>query len=198
MTTNVLLIRHAAHDRLDRVLCGRSPGVSLGKAGRRDAARLADKLAMSGLSAIYASPLERTLETAEPLATRTGLTVSAEADLNEIDVGAWTGRSFEALGEDPEWSRWNRLRVQSRPPAGETLVEVQVRVIRFLDRMRLIHPEQTIAAVSHSEPIKAALCWAMGLSLECHARLEVSPASISRVVVGDWGAKVWSCNEAPA
>ena len=195
MNTDVLLIRHAAHDRLDRVLCGRSPGVRLGEPGLAQAVRLGETLADASLAALYASPLERTLETVVPIARRTGLPVTVEADLNELDVGEWTGRTFDELDADPAWSRWNRLRVQSRPPAGESLVEVQVRVIRFLDRVRLSHPGQTIAAVSHGEVIKAALCWAMGLSLEFHARLEVSPASISRIGVGEWGAKIWSCNE---
>jgi broad specificity phosphatase PhoE len=195
VTTTILLVRHGSHDRLDKVLCGRMAGVSLGDSGRAEAAQVGARLANTGLSAVLSSPLERAQETAAAIASVAGLTVETDPDLNELDLGDWSGRRFEDLHGDPAWDQWNRLRQHTRPPAGETMLESQVRAVRFLHRARDRFPDGTIAAVSHADIIKTALCWALGLSLESYSRFEVRPASISRLVLGDWGAHVWSINE---
>ena len=194
-STTLFLVRHGAHDRLDLILCGRMEGVALNALGQRQAADLGRRLARDKLAAIYASPLTRTLETAEPIAAahRSGIVI--DADLAEIDMGAWTGKRFEELHGQSEWRRWNEQRLFTRPPGGETMLEVQTRVIRFIERIQGRHPDQTVCAVSHGDVIKAALAHAMGLSLDYHARLDIDPASLSAIVVGDWGMKVLRTNE---
>ena len=115
--TTLFLLRHAAHDRVDQVLCGRMPGVHLGAEGRAQAERLGTRLEGEGLAAIYASPQPRALETAEAVAARLpGLSVVAAADLDEIDVGTWTGGRFADLSEDPAWQRWNAARATASAP----------------------------------------------------------------------------------
>ncbi len=195
MTTTVFLVRHAAHDRLNRILCGRMPGVSLGTDGRAQAAALAERLARESLAAVYASPLERACETAEPLARHREIDVQVVDALNEIDIGAWTGRAFDDLRDDPHWTRWNTARSVTRPPVGETMLEAQTRVVGGIERLCAAHPEQGIALVSHADVIKAALAYYLGLPLDAILRFEISPASISKLVLGDWGAKVISMNE---
>lgn len=197
MTTTVFLVRHGSHDRLGKVLCGRMDGVTLSETGRRDAERLAGRLAGENLAALYTSPLARTQETAGPIAAACGLEAVEDADLVEIDFGAWTGKPFEELHDDPAWARWNAARAMARPPGGESMVEVQARLRRWLDRVRLVHPEQRVAAVGHADPIKALVGHVLGFSMDQHDRLEVSPGSISVIVAGDWGAKVMSVNEIP-
>ena len=195
MTTTVLLIRHGSHDRLEKVLCGRMAGVTLGEAGHAEVARLGQRLKTGRPAAVVSSPLERARETADAVAAACGLAVDLDEDLNELDFGAWTGRRFDDLEGDPHWDRWNRLRQHSRPPSGETMLEGQVRAVRCLHRLREAHPDATVVAVSHADIIKAALAWALGLSLEFYARFEVRPASVSRLLMGEWGVKVWSLNE---
>lgn len=196
MTTTVFLVRHASHDRLGKTLCGRTPGVSLSEAGRREAAVLGERLAQKAVTALYTSPLERTRETAETIAGRLGLEPRADEDLQEIDFGDWTGKPFAELEGDPAWAAWNHARGLARPPGGESMLEAQARLRRWLDRARAAHPDGRVAAVSHGDPIKALLAHALGLSLDQHDRLEVSPASVSAVAAGDWGMKVLSMNEA--
>jgi broad specificity phosphatase PhoE len=75
------------------------------------------------------------------------------------------------------------------------MLEAQGRLARFLDRMRRRHDGQEIAAVSHGDIIKAAIAHVMGLPLDHYDRFEVSPASVSSLAVGDWGAKVHGLNE---
>src|SRR5215208_4605580 len=136
VTTTLHLVRHAAHDRLDRVLCGRMPGVTLGTLGRAQAAALSERLAGESIGAVYASPLERARETAEPLAERSGLAVRVEAAFQELDFGAWSGRAFDDLSGDPLWTRWNTARSLTRPPGGETMWEAQARVVGGIERLR--------------------------------------------------------------
>jgi probable phosphoglycerate mutase len=197
-TTTVFLVRHGSHDRLGKVLCGRMDGVSLSDEGRRESERLAARLARERLAAVYTSPLSRTRETAAPIAAACGLEPVEDHDLVEIDFGAWTGKPFEELHGDPAWAAWNAQRALARPPGGESMVEVQARLRRWLDRVRLIHPEQRIAAVGHADPTKGLIAHVLGFSLDQHDRLEVSPGSLSVIVAGDWGAKLMSLNERPA
>ena len=195
MTTTVFLVRHATHDRLNRILCGRMPGVTLGAEGRAQAAALPARLRREPIVAVYASPLERTRDTAQPLADGLRLDVQVMDALNEIDVGAWSGRTFDDLRDDPLWTRWNTARNVTRPPGGEMMLEAQVRIVGAIEHLRATHPEQSVALVSHGDVIKAALAYYLGLALDAILRFDISPASVSTLVVGDWGAKILSMNE---
>lgn len=195
MTTTFFLVRHAAHDRLGRVLCGRMPGVTLGREGRAQADALAERLAGEGLAALYVSPLERAQETAAPLGARTGLTVETLPALNEIDFGAWAGKSFDDLNADPVWTGWNQARHVTRPPGGETALEAQARVLRGLEDLRARHGEARLALVSHADVIKLVIAHALSLGADGMQRFEIGPASVSVLVLGAWGAKVESLNE---
>jgi len=198
MTTTLFLVRHAAHDLLGRVLAGRMPGVSLGADGRRQAEALAERFGGEQLAALYSSPLERARETAAPIAARLGMEPHVCAELSEVDYGAWTGASFEALNEDPRWAAWNRSKATCRPPGGETLLDVQHRAVGAVERMCNTHPDARAVVVSHGDVIKAVLAHYLGLAVEGIARFEVSPASVSTLAVGAWGAKVHAINEAVA
>jgi broad specificity phosphatase PhoE len=193
--TTVFLVRHAAHDRVDRILCGRMPGVNLGETGRGQAARVARRLSGEGLAAVYTSPLDRSRETAEPIAAAAGVRLQVAAGLNEIDVGEWTGRSFAALEPDPRWRTWNAERSLGEAPGGERMQAVQDRVTGELEILRRRHPGARVAAVSHSDVIKSALCAVLGLSLDRYDAFEVEPASISAIVLWDGGGKVLGINE---
>jgi broad specificity phosphatase PhoE len=201
VAATVFLVRHAAHDRVDSVLCGRMPGVGLGEAGRRQAEALARRFAAAGgggVDAVWTSPLQRARETAEPVAARIGLPVRVSGALCEIDFGAWTGQAFDALRDDPRWRRWNEARAGGRPPGGESMAEAQARAVGEVERARAEHPDGAVVLVSHGDVIKAVLAGVLGLSLDAHARFEISPASVSALAVWDGGGKVLSMNEAVA
>jgi probable phosphoglycerate mutase len=191
----VFLVRHAEHDALARMLCGRLPGVRLGDRGRAQAARLAERLASEALAAVYASPLERARETAAPIAEAAGVAVRTEPALDELDYGEWAGRTWDELGRDPAWKVWNADRPRGRPPGGETLGALQARVAGWLGTVRDRHAGERVAAVAHAEPIRAALVWVLEAPLAALDRLEIGPASISVVVAGDWGFRVHAVNE---
>ncbi|RWO01938.1 histidine phosphatase family protein [Mesorhizobium sp.] len=197
MTTTFFLIRHAAHDKVGDYLAGRMAGVCLGETGRAQASRLASHMAPRPLAAICCSPRERTLETAKPIAiacNREKITIRQELD--EIDFGAWSGKTFEELSQDADWLTWNSQRQQARTPGGETMLDVQQRVVSLMQQLRKRYQNQCVALVSHADVIKAAACKVLGLPLGDCFRFDIDPASITTVVSGDWGSKLIRLNEA--
>lgn len=198
MTTTFLLVRHASHDLLGRVLAGRKAGLHLSEAGRREAAGVAERLARDTAVAVHSSPRERARETAQPIAERLGLRVEVHGELDEIDFGDWTGSTFDALESDPCWKAWNTARSETRCPGGETMVEAQARAMRHIEAARFRHSTSKVILVSHQDVIKSILAYVLGLSLDCIHRFEVGPASVSAIALGDWGGKVLSVNEAVA
>ncbi|RUV69523.1 MAG: histidine phosphatase family protein [Mesorhizobium sp.] len=197
MTTTFFLIRHAAHDNVGTYLAGRMAGVCLGDTGRAQALRLASHMAPKPLAAICCSPRERTLETAKPIAIACSpdkITICQELD--EIDFGAWSGKTFEELNQDADWRVWNSRRQQARTPGGETMLDVQQRVTSLMQQLRKRYQNQSVALVSHADVIKAAVCKVLGLPLGDCFRFDIDPASITTVVSGDWGSKLIRLNEA--
>lgn len=182
--TVVLLVRHGTCDPVGRFLAGRTPGISLNAAGRRQADALAAALGPLRLEGIYSSPLERARETAQALAAPTGATVQELAGLVELDYGEWTGRSLASLADDPIWQEYNLRRGAVRIPAGETMSEVVARATEALAAISTIHPAGLVAAVTHGDVIRGLLaCWA-GIGLDGMLQLEVAPGSVSVVGLG--------------
>jgi broad specificity phosphatase PhoE len=195
MTTTFILIRHGAHDLLGRKIAGRMPDVGLNAAGHVQARGLSERLAHWQIVAIYAGPLQRVQETAMPLGRSLGVAVETDPAFDEVGFGKWTGLTFDALRDDPTWERWNRQRTVARCPGGESWTEVHARVARGLEQLARRHPEQTVALVSHGDVIKAAVSLTLGLSLDCHDRFEIGPASMTVLLYGTWGTKLLKLNE---
>jgi probable phosphomutase (TIGR03848 family) len=192
--TTLLFIRHGAHTLGADRIPGRMRGVHLSPLGRDQVARLADRLAGLTISAVYSSPLERTLETADPIAERLGLHVQTSPAINEVDYGEWTGMEFDALGLRQDWNRWNTFRSGSRAPGGESMLEVQVRAVSEAMRLTREHQGQLVAVVSHGDVIRAAMLYLLGMPLDLLARLEISLASVSIVQMREFGPLVTCVN----
>ena len=146
------------------------------------------------LAAVFTSPLERCRQTAEAVAARHGLEPQVDEAFIELDFGAWTGLSFEELRRDPRFEPWNSRRSLNRPPGGESLGETQMRALRGLEALRERHGEATLAIVTHSDVVKAVAAHVLGASLDFYHRFDVDPASITTVVMGDWGARLTRLN----
>jgi probable phosphomutase (TIGR03848 family) len=193
--TTFLLIRHATNSWIGRALAGRRPGVHLNDEGRNQAQRLVQRLRDVPVDAVYSSPLERALETAEPLASARGLAVHQRPRLIEIGFGDWTGREIASLEEDAHWKRFNNFRSGTRIPAGELMTEVQTRVVDELEELRRNHPDGTVALFSHADVIKCAVTFYCGAPLDFMHRFEISPASVSIITLADWGPLVLAVND---
>jgi len=196
MTTTFFLVRHAAHDNVGSFLAGRTAGVRLGPAGRAQAGRLAERMRSERIAAVQTSPRERSQETAEAIATACGIDPVAENhELDEIDFGGWSGKTFEELENHADWRLWNSDRLRAATPAGETMADVQARVVACMTKLMARHVEQGVVLVSHADVIKAAVCHILGLPTNAGCRFDISPASITTVVTGDWGARLLTLNE---
>ncbi|MDB5641714.1 MAG: phosphoglycerate mutase protein [Hyphomicrobiales bacterium] len=195
MSARVYLVRHAAHDNVGGYLAGRTPGIALGEAGRAQARRLAQRLKRERIDIIHASPVQRTRETAQAIADVAQREVEIAPALEEIDFGAWSGRTFEDLNGDEHWRRWNAARSITATPAGETMLGLQQRVYAHLLTTVRDHPESQIVMVSHADPIRAALAVVLGVSLDRLPSFDIAPASISIIDFDPWGATVRLVNE---
>lgn len=171
------------------------PEVPLSETGREQARRLATSLSPEPIGRVIASPLDRTRETAQAIADTHGLAVETDKSLREIDLGDWTGRTLDGFGDDPEWRAWNTQRGTARIPGGETMAEATGRIVGLLNRLAHEPADATIAIVSHSDMIRGAVAHVLGLPLDNLLRFDIHPASVTRVVWGDWGAKLTSLNE---
>ena len=192
--TTFALIRHASHALVGHTIVGRAPGVQLSPSGLREAEALAQRLETSPIRALYSSPLERARATAASIAARLGLEVRIADELNEIDYGEWTNRALADLNDLAEWRGFNLFRSGSRIPGGETMVEVQDRMLRLVHRCCSAHPEQTVALISHGDVIKATLAYYLGTPLDLFQRIEISPASLSMVRIERYGPEVLLIN----
>jgi broad specificity phosphatase PhoE len=176
-----LFVRHAAIDGLGTTIAGRKAGVVLNAAGREQVKRLARRLAGESIDAIYASPQSRATETAQAVANLLGLELQIAADLDEIDFGDWTGKTYQELASVPEWRAFNALRSARRIPNGELLLEAQTRIINLMTRLEQRHTNQTIALVSHGDIIRGAFAHFLGMPLDFLLRFEISPGSVSAI-----------------
>lgn len=188
----ILLIRHGNTDLIGRVLYGRMPGVQLNAQGAQQAQVLARALkSRYKLSEVISSPMQRALETARPIADAQSLTVGVDDAFNEIDFGSWVGKPFGELQDLEHWQRYCQFRATTRPPGGESMLEVQARawngIARIIDR-HLQAEETTIAVLTHGDVIRGLLMFALGMSIDHIHRLEAAPASTSELLI--WGADV--------
>lgn len=193
--TTFLLIRHASHDLLGRVLAGRAPDVHLNARGRQESDALAERLADLPIRSLYTGPLERSQETAWPLASKLNLPLRVHCAVDEIDFGEWTRKTFPEIDPLPEWQKWNAERSRARCPGGESMQEVQDRVVRGLNALSVEHHDEYVAVVSHGDVIKAALMHYLGIPLDCIHQFEISPASVSIVAVNSSYAQVMRMND---
>jgi len=192
------LIRHGENDLLGKRLPGWMPGVHLNERGLAQAQALARALDEVQITAVYASPLERTMETAEPLARLKKLEIVARPGLGEIRPGRWQGHSLKSLRRRKLWPVIQLTPSLARFPEGESFAEVQARVAAELDDLRRRHPKESVACVSHADVIKLAVAHFLGLPLDLFQRLSVSPASISVLTISDNHTRLLRLNDTRA
>ncbi len=193
--TMILMVRHGKTPSTGTILPGRAKGLHLAPDGLKQANDAAKRIGkLKNVTAIYASPLERTRETAAPIATALGLRVKIEPGLLECEFGEWTGRALKDLFKLPEWTTVQRYPSGFRFPGGESFAEMQLRMVSTIERLCVAHPGQTVVMVSHADPIKAALAAAVGAHLDLFQRIVISPCSVSAVLYASGGPVVLATN----
>lgn len=192
--TVFLLVRHAVTSHTGHKLTGWAPGVHLSEDGLAQAEAVAEQLAKAPIKAIYSSPIERTLETAQAVASRHRIEVQVLDDIGEVQYGTWTNRSLKTLARTKLWAKVQGFPSAARFPGGETLREVQARAIAELERIQARHPKQMVCVVSHADVIKLVVAHYLGVHIDLFQRIAIGPASVSAVAVNDQGPMVLSVN----
>lgn len=193
--TTVLLVRHGQTPTTGTKLPGRAPGLHLAARGEEQADAAGARIAALGrVTAVYSSPMERTRETAAPIARACGLRVRTHRGLIEADFGRWTGKNLASLRKLPEWTTVQRYPSGFRFPGGESFPEMQTRMTGAVAELVARHPGETIVAVSHADTIKAAVADAAGTPLDLFQRIVISPCSVSAVTYGPAGPIVLTVN----
>ncbi len=194
----LLLIRHGDTDYLGNRLAGRTPGVFLNEFGCQQANGLAQALRGLSVSAIYSSPLERTLQTARPLALLQHLPVQVEPGLVELDYGAFQGQTFEFLRSQDIWKRVHSSPAQVRFPGGELLAEAQARAAQTLVKIaRQVDQHALVACFTHGDMIRLALAAFLDIPLDAYQRLDIRTASVSVVQIEESKIRVPQINHRP-
>jgi probable phosphomutase (TIGR03848 family) len=194
-STRLLLARHAVTAQTGPLLSGRTPGIDLSDAGKAQAEALGARLAELPVAVVYASPIERTQQTAAAVARHHGLEVQPLPGVIEADYGEWTGGKIAELAKTDLWKTVQRAPSRARFPNGESLAEMQTRMVSALEVVVRDHPGELVVVVSHADPIKSAIAHYTGVHLDLFQRIVVSPASVTVFELSAHGAAMLKCND---
>jgi probable phosphoglycerate mutase len=196
----LLLIRHGENDFVKTgKMAGHLPGIHLNERGQKQAQALGEALAHVPIRAIYASPLERAIETAEPIAASHKLEVVAEPRLLEGNMGKWQGKSLKTLRLTNAWKVVQHSPSRFRFPEGESFMDLQTRVVHVLEDIvkKYNKPKDIVAVVFHADPIKLAISHFLGLPLDHFQRLSCDTGSLTALYLGEMGANLIKLNQRP-
>jgi probable phosphomutase (TIGR03848 family) len=186
--TTLLLIRHGDNPMVGKRLAGRLPDVHLNERGKQQAEQLAQALGKAPIKAIYSSPLERAVETAQPLARALNLPITVAPGLIELAYGDWQGKSLKQLGRYRLWKVVQEKPSEMRFPKGESFIEVQQRASAEVDRIAAAHEEgDLVACFSHGDIIRLLIAHYLGMPLDLFQRVSASTASITVVHIDKKG-----------
>lgn len=193
--TTLFLIRHGLTAVTGSRLYGRTTGIHLDERGRRQAAALVERFDGVRLTAVYSSPLERCVETVEPLAAARRLEVRPADGLVEMEAGDWTGRTLPALRRTKQWRRVQQEPSSFRFPGGESFVEAEARALDEIHRIAARHPRGRVLVGTHGDLVRILVTHFAGAHLDHFQRMIVDPASVSAIHLGDGAPRVLLVND---
>lgn len=192
----IFLVRHGENEytRTGR-LAGWTKGVSLNQGGQKQAQALVGRLKPLPIKHIYSSPLQRARETAAPLAEARGLKVEVRDGLGEVGYGEWTGKSLKRLARTKLWRVVQGLPSAMQFPEGETMRGAQLRLVDALERIARAHPKDLVAVFSHSDPIKLAVAFYLGVPLDLFQRIQIQTCSVTVLRLGQGAPSLVKLND---
>lgn len=195
----LLLIRHGENEYVKKgKMAGQLPDVHLNEHGRQQAAELAEALKQIPIKAIYSSPLERALETAEPIAKGRRINIQLRPELMDTDIGKWQGRTLKQLNRTKKWKIVQQAPSRFRFPDGESFLETQTRIASCLDEIAASNkPKDIVALVFHADPIKLAVAYYLGMPLDHFQKLACDTGSVTVLYLSETGAHLIKLNQRP-
>ena len=180
----VFLVRHGLTGQTGRLLYGRTPGIDLDARGTAQAEALVGRFEGIRLTAIYSSPLERCVQTVEPLAAARRLTVRTDDAFLEMEAGAWTGRTLAQLRRTKAWRTVQQTPSDFVFPGGEAFMDAQARVVTAIDRLAARHRKGSIVVATHGDIARIALAHYLATPLDDFQRIVIDTAAVSVVLLG--------------
>lgn len=184
MTTRLLLVRHGATSATAENRFSGASGVELSAEGRAQVAQLAERLSSEKIAAIYASPLSRTIETAEILAKAHRVPVEKRDGLKEISHGRWEGLTRAEVEErfPGEYPAWDADPFTFAPVGGESGLAVLARALPVIREIVVAHEGQRVLVVSHKATLRLLISSLLGFDGRGYRdRLDQSPACLNIV-----------------
>jgi probable phosphoglycerate mutase len=191
----LFLIRHGLTAVTGSRLYGRTEGIHLDDRGRRQAAAIVDRFDGVRLSAIYSSPLERCVETVQPLADAQRLEVRIAEGLVEMDAGAWTGRTLASLRRLKLWKTVQQNPSRFHFPGGEGFADAQARIVDEVDRIARRHPRGRVAISTHGDLVRVLITHFGGAHLDHFQRVIADPGSVSAIHLDDGTPRILLVND---
>lgn len=179
--TKLLLVRHGQVSIDNRGRYWGHTDIPLSAEGRMQAGRLRDRLSKERIAAVYSSDLARALDTAAIIVSNHRVPVSRCLELREINFGEYEGLTFDEIKRRyPEAENsWRETRPGAGFPGGEGLSDLTRRVDRFLERLSIHVPQETVLVVAHGGPLRMLICRMVGLDPSRWWQVRIDPASLS-------------------
>ena len=188
--SRLLLVRHGDTELNSAERYWGRSDVKLSAAGIGQAERLRDRLAVEKIDAVYSSNLERALVTAEIIASSHQLAVITCAELREVNFGQLEGLNFSEISRFyPEVAKlWAERSTKLKYPGGESLVEFNTRVSKFLSRLDKHTVGETILIVAHAGVLRTLVCQLLGIDPHRRWQIRLDLASLSILETHQQGA----------
>ncbi len=177
----IFLIRHGVTDgNRDGILLGRKD-YTLNSDGFKQAERCAKSFHDFSIDHIYTSPVLRAYQTAEILSKEIKVNLEMDQSLTEVDCGNWVGRYYKDLRKLEEWKAHFDDPVNIQLSGWESVVDINLRSVNFLERIFATLDKKNIIIVSHGDVLRCMLSWALGMNLKYFRRLILDNALISQI-----------------
>jgi probable phosphoglycerate mutase len=194
--TVILLIRHGETDWVSKRLQSRLPGIDLNGTGKKQAQEVADALEALPIKAIYSSPIERAMQTAQPLADRKGLPVEIHPGLIEMDYGIFAGKTFKQLWRMNAWKKMVDPDNTEPFPGGDSIASANERVVNaIIDISSRWQEKDMVACFTHADQVRLTLAHYLQMPEGEFHKLEVNTCSVSIVKVWEDKALVLQMNQ---
>ena len=182
MTTRLYLVRHGATPLSAEDRFSGAANVFLSDSGRSQVELLAQRLADDNINAIYTSPLDRTMETANIIAKHHGITPIPKDGLREISHGHWEGLSRKEVSESfpEEYEAWESDPFTFAPKDGESGISVLARALPVIREVVVSHKEENVLVVSHKATFRLIISSLLGFDGRgFRDRLDQAPACLN-------------------
>lgn len=195
--TRIFVVRHGRTAWNSQKRYQGQQDIPLDDVGRRQADALARRLSREPMTAVYSSDLERAMQTAQTIAKVHQIEPRPVASLRELAFGEFEGKTSEELERDlpVELESWRRNSMKTRPPGGETMLELDARVRSWFSATIGEHEDETVAIVAHGGPVRRLVALLLNLSLDSYWRIRVDNAALTVFESGTSGYVMTALND---